>query len=171
MLFSSMVFIYLFLPIVLIFYYLFFRRSRKLQNIFLLFASLFFYAWGEPTFVLVMIFSILMNWLFGLGIDKYKKEGRTKEVKGILTVSIILNLAILFVYKYLNFSVDTVCSIFNICSSIKQIALPIGISFFTFQAMSYVIDVYRGKGEVQQNLLNVRVIYIFLPSIGSRTNC
>lgn len=165
MIFSGTVFLYLFLPCVLLGYYVIFRKSRKWQNIFLLFASLFFYAWGEPTFVLVMLMSIFMNWAFGLLADKYKRENKKGAVKAVLAVTVIANLSILFVFKYLNFTCDVFSDIFGIDISIAKIALPIGISFFTFQAMSYVLDVYRGKGEVQKNILNVGLYISFFPQL------
>lgn len=161
MLFSSSVFIYLFLPITLFGYFVVFRKSRKWQNIFLLFVSLFFYAWGEPKFVLIMLLSIFMNWLFGLLVNKENK----KIGKIIVGCTVVFNLAILFVFKYLMFSMEVVTEIFNINMKIPNIALPIGISFFTFQAMSYVIDVYRGCGQVQKNILNVGLYISFFPQL------
>ena len=161
MLFSSSVFIYLFLPITLFGYFVVFRKSRKCQNIFLLFVSLFFYAWGEPKFVLIMLLSIFMNWLFGVLVNKENK----KIGKIIVGCTVVFNLAILFVFKYLMFSMEVVTEIFNINMKIPNIALPIGISFFTFQAMSYVIDVYRGCGQVQKNILNVGLYISFFPQL------
>ena len=163
MLFSSTTFIYLFLPIVLFFYYVIFRKSRLLQNIFLLFASLFFYAWGEPKFVLIMIASIFINWLFGLLVSK-SRENKTRS-KLIIAVDVIFNLAILYVFKYLTFTGSIIDRLFSTDLSIPDIALPIGISFFTFQAMSYVIDVYRQKGEVQTNILYVGLYISFFPQL------
>lgn len=163
MLFSSTAFIYLFLPIVLFFYYIVLRKSRLWQNIFLLCASLYFYAWGEPKYVLVMILSILANWLFGLIIDK--KRGSEKACKWVITLSIIFNLGMLFIFKYLSFTGDILHSIFSIHLPFPEIALPIGISFFTFQAMSYVIDVYRNQGKVQTNILYVGLYISFFPQL------
>ena len=163
MLFSSTSFIYLFLPITLFFYYVIFRKSRLLQNIFLLAASLFFYAWGEPTFVLVMMASILVNWFLGLMVDKYRAN--TKLAKGIIVVDVCLNLGLLFVFKYLNFAGSIFESIFKHDLGLPYIALPIGISFFTFQALSYVVDVYRGRGRVQKNILYVGLYIAFFPQL------
>lgn len=165
MLFSSTVFIYLFLPAVLFGYYVLFRWKRSLQNIFLLFVSLFFYAWGEPKFVLVMICSIIFNWLFGLLIYKYKTKNKIRVTKLIIALTCLVNLGILFVFKYLNFTSNIVCDLLRINNTIPTIALPIGISFFTFQAMSYVIDVYREKGQVQKNILNVGLYISFFPQL------
>ena len=142
MLFSSTTFIYLFLPVVILFYYIF-KKSRVLQNIFLLVASLFFYAWGEPKFVFIMMASIIINWLFGLMIDK--KRANKSFAKVLIALDVAFNIGLLFVFKYLNFTGSLFQSITGVDLHIPQIALPIGISFFTFQAMSYVIDVYRQK--------------------------
>ncbi|MBE7064476.1 MAG: MBOAT family protein [Ruminococcaceae bacterium] len=163
MLFSSTTFIYLFLPIVLFGYYVLFKRSRKLQNVFLLIVSLFFYAWGEPKFVLVMIASIVFNWIMGLLVDKH----RTNSVisKGIIAICVTVNLANLFVFKYLGFAGSIIGTIFDTDLEFLKLALPIGISFFTFQAMSYVIDVYRGNGNVQKNILNVGLYISFFPQL------
>ncbi len=163
MLFSSITFLYFFLPAVLIFYYVVFRKSRVLQNIFLLIASLFFYAWGEPKFVLVMCASIVINWLLGLLVSKNRH--RNKACKLIITIDVICNLGLLFVFKYLTFVGNIVSGFVSGGLQIPDIALPIGISFFTFQAMSYVIDVYRQKGEVQTNILYVGLYIAFFPQL------
>lgn len=163
MLFSSTTFIYLFLPIVLFFYYIVFKKSRLLQNIFLVCASLFFYAWGEPKFVLVMMLSIIVNWFLGLLISK---SGENKKIsRWIIGIDVAINLGLLFVFKYLTFTSDIINSLFGMDFSVPNIALPIGISFFTFQAMSYVIDVYNQRGEVQTNLLYVGLYISFFPQL------
>lgn len=163
MLFSSTTFLYLFLPTVLFFNFVVFRKSRLLQNIFLLFASLFFYAWGEPKFVLVMIASIITNWFFGLMVSK--KRDSQKLCKLLIALDVTFNLAILFVFKYLAFTFGIIDGVFKAGLPIPNIALPIGISFFTFQAMSYVLDVYRQKGEVQTNVLYVGLYISFFPQL------
>ena len=163
MLFSSTTFLYLFLPIVLFFNFIVFKKSRLLQNIFLLFASLFFYAWGEPKFVLVMMASIVVNWFFGLIISK-KRDNKTIS-KLIIALDVAFNLSLLFVFKYLTFAGNVFNDITGMGLHIPSIALPIGISFFTFQAMSYVIDVYRQKGEVQTNILYVGLYISFFPQL------
>ena len=163
MLFSSTVFIYLFLPVVLLFNFVILKKSRLLQNIFLLFASLFFYAWGEPKFVLIMIASIIVNWAFGFFV--HKKHDNRRVCKLLITLDVAFNLAILFVFKYLTFTGTIIDRLFGIDMHIPEIALPIGISFFTFQAMSYVIDVYRQKGEVQTNILYVGLYISFFPQL------
>ena len=163
MLFSSTTFIYLFIPLVLFFNFIVFKKSRLLQNLFLLFASLFFYAWGEPKFVLIMIASIVVNWFFGLVISK--KRDCSKLSKLIIALDVAFNLGLLFVFKYLTFAGGILKDVSGLDLHISNIALPIGISFFTFQAMSYVIDVYRQKGEVQTNILYVGLYISFFPQL------
>ena len=165
MLFSSTTFIYLFLPFVLICYYGLFKWSRTMQNVFLFIMSLIFYGWGEPKFVFAMIGSIFINWLFGLLVHKYKCENKMRTVKWCIFIDCLLNLSMLFIFKYLNFTSEILFSIFGEKSPIPMIALPIGISFFTFQAMSYVIDIYRDRGEVQKNILNVGLYIAFFPQL------
>lgn len=163
MLFSGTIFLYIFLPMLLFFNYVVFKKSRKLQNIFLLFASLFFYAWGEPKFVWVMVTSIVVNWFFGLLINKKCTCARTSRF--IVGLAVVFNIGLLFVFKYLTFVGEIIDTMLGSDLLIPNIALPIGISFFTFQAMSYVIDVYRQKGEVQTNLLYVGLYISFFPQL------
>ena len=163
MLFSSLVFLIVFLPIVLFGYYVLFRKWRPAQNIFLLLASLVFYAWGEPKFVFVMIASILFNWLMGLLADRHRAR---KKLAGLwIVLDVAGNLGLLFVFKYLMFALNNVNTLFGTALPVPQIALPIGISFFTFQAMSYVIDVYRGDGQVQKNPLYVGLYISLFPQL------
>ena len=164
MLFSSNIFIFFFLPVVLFVYYIFLRTSRKLQNLFLFIASLFFYAWGEPTFVLVMVGSILMNWCVGNLIGKYLDKKRLAGM--IMAAGIFGNLSIIFVFKYLMFTLENLQLLFGMDSLvIPVIELPIGISFFTFQSISYLVDVYRRDGRVQRNLINVGLYISFFPQL------
>ena len=148
MLFSSILFIFLFLPIFLMGYYLI---DKAYRNALLLLASLIFYAWGEASFVLILMVSLIVNYyialLIGSLIHKHKEATTTFLSKSILAIAIICNLLPLLYFKYSNFIVYNLASIFSIHLDIiqhwKQVVLPIGISFYTFQAMSYVIDVYR----------------------------
>lgn len=165
MLFTSTDFLYLFLPVTVLFYYVFLRKSRMLQNIFLLFASLFFYAWGEPKFVLVMLLSIVANYIFALLVDRFKKKENKTLCRALIALTVVANLSILFIYKYLNFTAGIIENITGAHFGIAKIALPIGISFFTFQAMSYVLDVYRDKGAVQKNIINVGLYISFFPQL------
>lgn len=159
MVFSSAIFLFAFLPAVLAGYYFLPRRFR---NIFLTLASLLFYAWGEPKFVLIMVLSILMNYVFGLLVVRREDEAYRNI---ILTLMVCANLSIFFVFKYLNFTIENLNLLF--CGAIPQthIRLPIGISFFTFQAMSYVFDVSFGRGEVQKNPLNVALYIALFPQL------
>jgi alginate O-acetyltransferase complex protein AlgI len=159
MVFSSLTFLFAFLPIVLIGYYL---LPKKTKIGFLLLASLVFYAWGEPLYVLLMIGSILVNWLIGLGMDKSARHKKT-----FLIASVVLNLALLFVFKYVGLFWSTVRGLFPAPLSEKTVAirLPIGISFFTFQIMSYVIDLYRGKTKVQKNPVKFGAYVTMFPQL------
>ncbi len=166
MLFSSTTFIFVFLPIVLAFYYLILKKHRTAQNVFLSFASLLFYAWGGPKYALLMMLSIAANWFFGVLVDMAKKKEKAGRSKLWVGLSVAFNLGMLYIFKYLTFTATIFANIFGIpTDSIPQIVLPIGISFFTFQAMSYVIDVYRGRGEVQKNPLNVALYISFFPQL------
>ena len=160
MLFSSPIFLFAFLPVTLAGYYL---LDRKFKNIFLLIMSLIFYAWGEPKFIFIMLISIMANWLFGLAVDKFRDNKRAAH--GYLTLMVLWNVSIFFVYKYLNFTITNVNALFGTTFPLTKFVLPIGISFFTFQAMSYVIDVYRGNGSVQKNPLNVALYITFFPQL------
>ena len=154
MVFSSEVFLFIFLPCVLVIYYALLRKTRKLKNIFLLAASLFFYAWGEPKHVILMICTILLNWFFGILVDRLREN--KKAVMTVLTLMVITNVGILGWFKYSVFTVLQINRFLHTEIPVPAVALPIGISFFTFQAMSYVVDVYRGDGKVQKlSLINI----------------
>lgn len=164
MVFSSATFLFLFLPAVLILYYNPVFKSLTFRNAVLIFSSIFFYAWGEPFFVLLMLASIMLNWLSGLGVAKYKKNNVSKA-KLCVALSVVVNLGMMFVFKYLTFTLENINALFGTDVNTLNIALPIGISFFTFQAMSYVIDVYRGNGMVQKNPFNVALYISFFPQL------
>ena len=159
MVFSSAAFLFAFLPLTLAGYYF---LPIKYRNVFLMLASLLFYAWGEPKFVFVMILSILMNYAFGLLVDKYRQS---KKQKLVLTAMVIANLSVFFVFKYLNFTIENLNILFRGAIPQTHIALPIGISFFTFQAMSYVFDVAMERGEVQKNPFNVALYISLFPQL------
>lgn len=160
MVFSSLTFVFYFLPIVIFAYFI---SPKKLKNYILLIFSLFFYAYGEPRYVVIMIGSILINYILALFVDKYRQCERKSKIVLILTV--LINIGILGYFKYTNFLMDNVNWLLGTDISIKKIALPIGISFFTFQAMSYVIDVYRENGKVQKNPFNVALYISFFPQL------
>ncbi len=162
MVFSSIEFLFYFLPVVLIGYYIL-KKWRKAANVFLSVMSLSFYAFGAPKFFPIMMASIVVNWLFGLWVDKVRDD--RKKAKLALTLMVVFNLGLLGVFKYLMFLMNSLNAWFSLRLPVPQITLPIGISFFTFQAMSYVIDVYRGNGRVQKNLINVCLYISFFPQL------
>jgi len=163
MVFSSPIFLFLFLPLALLFTLVF---RRKYQNIILLAASLVFYAWGGPYYALILLFSILLNYFTGRLVDKHKTTGKGRLYLGI---GIALNLSVLVLFKYANFLVDNI----NILLSgvglspikIIGISLPIGISFFTFQAISYIVDIYRNEARVQKNIANIGLYISLFPQL------
>lgn len=157
MVFSSLLFLWLFLPVVVAGYYI---VPSKCKNILLLISSLLFYAWGEPVYILLMLFSIFFNCGTGLLIDRFRK------IDGILlAVNVVGNLALLGFFKYYDFFIGLVNSCFKTTFPEKNIPLPIGISFFTFQILSYVIDLYRGRYPVQKNILNLALYISFFPQL------
>ncbi len=163
MVFSSLIFVYVFLPLVIALNFLF--KNNKIRNFLLLVASIFFYAYGEPDFVIVMLIMIAINYGLAIAIDKSKQDGKPKDAKGILILDLVANLGILFVFKYLDFTITNINQLFHTGIPNQNIALPIGISFFTFQALSYVVDVYRGKTKVQKNPLYVALYISFFPQL------
>lgn len=164
MVFSSLIFLFYFLPIALIGFFLL-GFSIKLQNIWLFLVSIVFYAWGEPSFVIIMLISILVNWILGLLTGKLMDVDK-KKARTVVFIDVAFNLSILFVFKYLDFFVDNVNAVVG-REMIQRpnMVLPIGISFFTFQALSYVIDVYRGDAKVQKSLLNLGLYIAFFPQL------
>ncbi len=163
MLFPSEIFLFVFLPTVLVIYYAFLRKTTKLKNIFLLIASLFFYAWGEPVYVFLMIGTILVNWLFGILVDRFRDNKVIRTIVFILLVAV--NIGTLGWFKYSEFTVLQINRFAHTQIPVPEVTLPIGISFFTFQAMSYVIDVYRKRGNVQYNPLNVGLYVSLFPQL------
>lgn len=159
MVFSSLTFLSIFLPVVLALYYL--LPTLRIKNVLLIAVSLLFYAYGEPVYVLLMIASIIINYIFGrlLGTENKKKR------QWILAVAVVINIGLLVVFKYLDMMVQTVNQISGSEIPLVGLALPIGISFFTFQALSYVIDVYRREVEPQKNLWNVMLYISFFPQL------
>lgn len=162
MVFSSSIFLFFFLPITLIVYFGL-LHGRKARNLFLMVMSLLFYAWGEPWFVFVMMLSILVNWFGGLQIDKNTADPRKK--KAWMAATVAFDLLLLGVFKYLMFVMNNLNWAFGLHLPVPNIVLPIGISFFTFQAISYVVDVYRGNGRVQKNLFYVCLYISFFPQL------
>jgi alginate O-acetyltransferase complex protein AlgI len=163
MLFSSIIFLFQFLPLCLLLYFL---AGKRLRNLLLLIASLVFYAWGESYYVLLMLVSILVNYLCGLMIDRYR--GR-QAARGFFISAIAFNVLSISVFKYANFLVDNLNTLLSQVGvgpiELAPIHLPIGISFFTFQAMSYAVDVYRRDASVQRSPLNIGLYIALFPQL------
>lgn len=163
MLFSSMIFLWLFLPLVFCSYYLI---DNRFKNILLLISSIIFYAWGGVSYSLIMLSSIIINYIFALLIDKAIEYNNLKNKKIYLALCIIINLSILGYFKYTNFIISIINSLSqNKIIELTNIVLPIGISFYTFQALSYVIDVYRGHNKAQKNIFNLALYISFFPQL------
>ena len=159
MVFSSLVFIYLFLPLCLM-YYIF--PNIKTKNIFLLFMSLFFYAWGEPVWVILLLFSGTIDYFHGLIIEKYRDQWQSKAA---VVSSLVLNLSLLGFFKYSGFLVENINMVTGLKLPVPSFALPIGISFYTFQTISYVIDVYRRDTEVQHSFTSFMLYVSLFPQL------
>lgn len=162
MVFSSTVFLFLFLPFTILIYYNPVWTGRRFRNYFLLLASLLFYAYGEPLFVFLMIFAIGAGWFIGLQIGR-SEAGRQK--KCWLTLGCTGLIAMLFVFKYLTFCSHQLGWLLQKDMSGINIALPIGISFFTFQLLSYLFDIYYGKAKPQKNIFNTGLYIALFPQL------
>lgn len=162
MIFSSIFFIFAFLPIVLLLYYL---SPFKMNNLVLLIVSLIFYAWGEPVYVILMIFSIAINFVSGLELEYFIENRETEKAKYACIATVVINLFILGFYKYYGFLLENLNVILPFDIPYTKLALPIGISFYTFQTMSYVIDVYRGKVEAQHNIITFGAYVSMFPQL------
>ena len=159
MLFSGIPFLYYFLPAVLIVYFL---APKCLKNAVLLLSSLIFYAWGEPKYVLLMVSAILLFYLCGLAIGRARKQGWKRLW---LTVSIVLSIAMLGVFKYADFFISGFNAATGLSLPLLRLALPIGISFYTFQCLSYTVDVYRGNAKVQRNPISFGAYVALFPQL------
>lgn len=159
MLFSSILFLFICLPCTLMIYYGL-CRTRKWKNYFLLAVSLGFYGWGEPKYIILLLVCIIGNYGFGRFVEQHGKW-----TKWIITSMLVFNLGILGIFKYLGFSVNVLNNVFHTSFNIPEIVLPIGISFFTFQGISYVIDIYRGKGKALKSVLDVGLYIAFFPQL------
>lgn len=159
MVFSSLTFLMLFLPAVLLIY---FAVPRQGKNAVLFIFSLLFYAWGEPIYVGLMIFSTVLDYTCGWLVEKYR--GTSKQKIGLL-ISVFTNLGLLFFFKYTDFFIGTINTVFGTDIAMLNLPLPIGISFYTFQTMSYTIDVYRGDAKVQKNILSFGAYVSLFPQL------
>lgn len=160
MLFSSITFLFVFLPLTLLLYYL---VPFRMKNYVMLAASLIFYAWGEPVYIILMILSIILNYFCGQ--DIYEKRDNARAMKMSLMFGVVMNLLILGFFKYYGLLMDTINAILPIDIPYRVLALPIGISFYTFQAMSYLIDVYRKEVKPQENILYFALYISMFPQL------
>lgn len=156
MVFSSFAFLCFFLPVILILHSL--VKNQIFRNGLLILASLFFYAYGETVFVILLLLSVFINYLIGLAIDKWHS-------KFLVFLAVVLNIAALVYFKYTGFLLTLISDLFGLSINIPEITLPIGISFYTFQALSYVIDVYRGQVKSQKNFFNLLLYISFFPQL------
>ena len=159
MVFSSVLFLFRFLPIFMICYFL---VPRKMKNLVLFLGSLVFYAWGEPTYIFLMLFSTISDYVWGRLIEEYRGKDHSRI---FLLCSIVINLFILGFFKYADFLLQTVNTVFGTSIPLLKLPLPIGISFYTFQTMSYVIDVYRRDTKAQRNILQFGVYVTMFPQL------
>ena len=159
MLFSSIPFLYYFLPCVLLLYLV---APRKLKNSVLLLSSLFFYGWGEPKYLILMLLSITQGYIFGRLVEKYRGQ---KRAKLFLTLSVVFSFLMLGYCKYADFFISSFNAVTGLSIPLLKIALPIGISFYTFQIVSYVIDVYRGDVSAQRNYVNLAAYISMFPQL------
>ena len=162
MVFSSIIFMYLYLPITLIVYFL---TPARYRNIWLFLVNIIFYGWGEPVYILLMFVSITVNYIVGIMVGKYKDDNK-KLAKRYLIVGIIINVALLVFFKYFDFIIESL-AVIPFLSGLKPIgiSLPIGISFYTFQAMSYPIDVYWGDTKSQKSYLKFATYVALFPQL------
>ena len=163
MLFSGIPFLFCFLPVFMIIYII---VPRRMKNIALLMGSLFFYAWGEPRYVILMIIQISINYILGLLIEySYEVKNNKKMAKGYMIISVIFGLGILGYYKYADFFIENFNNITGLNIELLKVALPVGISFYTFQTLSYTIDVYRRQVKAQKNYINLAMYITMFPQL------
>ncbi|MBQ6263143.1 MAG: MBOAT family protein [Clostridia bacterium] len=160
MVFSSGVFLFLFLPTAVAAYHILPARAR---NLFLFAASLVFYAWEEPVYVAIMLFSTVFDYVNGRLLEKEGMKQRTRKL--ILVLSVTVNIGLLAFFKYTNFIIDTANGIFGVSVSLIRLSLPVGISFYTFQTLSYTVDVYRGKVRAQRNIIDFGMYICMFPQL------
>ena len=163
MVFSTLTFLFVFFPLVCILYYAIPNRTYK--NIILLIFSLLFYSWGEPRYIVLMLSASLIAYVGGILIERYDSTGKFKLKKAVFITSVVLLVSNLFVFKYLNFTVNNLNSLFNTSINVGNIVLPIGISFYTFQILSYVIDLYKKEIALQKNYFYLTLYVSFFPQL------
>lgn len=152
----------MFFPIAIAVYFV---VPKKLRNAVLFIASLIFYAWGEPIYIVIMLFSTIVDYTHGLLVSRFKKSGDIKKAKLVVASSMIINLSLLCFFKYSDFFISNINTLFDAGIPLLKMALPIGISFYTFQTMSYTIDVYRGQAEAQRNIISFGAYVALFPQL------
>ncbi|BBF44989.1 probable poly(beta-D-mannuronate) O-acetylase [Lachnospiraceae bacterium KM106-2] len=162
MVFSSLLFLFRFLPIVLLVYYL---APKSIRNAILFACSLVFYAWGEPVYVVLMLFSTVVDYTHGRLVQRYLDQDNEKKAKIAVLSSVIINLGLLGFFKYSDFVISNINGVFGTDINMLHLALPIGISFYTFQTMSYTIDVYRREAHVQKNIISFGAYVALFPQL------
>ena len=162
MVFSSLLFLFRFLPLFLVLY---FAAPKRLRNAILFIGSLIFYGWGEPVYISLLLFSTLVDFIHGQLVGKFKDKGNLTAAKWVVASSAIINLALLIVFKYTDFFIRSFNELTGSSVPLLGLALPIGISFYTFQTMSYTIDVYRGEAPVQNNLISFGAYVSMFPQL------
>lgn len=162
MVFSSLLFLFRFLPLFLALY---FAAPKSLRNGILFFGSLIFYGWGEPVYISLLLFSTLVDFIHGKLVGYFKEKGNLKGARLAVASSAVINLSLLFVFKYTDFVIRSFNELTGSSFPLLGLALPIGISFYTFQTMSYTIDVYRGEAPVQDNLISFGAYVSMFPQL------
>ncbi len=162
MLFSSITFLFAFLPVVLLVYYI---CPVKYKNFTLMIFSLLFYSWGEPKFIIVMVVSVVVGYVMGLLTDYFLCKKKEKQAKLMVVLSVTINLGILFFFKYIGFFTENINKIPGVNLKVLELALPLGISFYTFQILSYSVDVYRRTAKVQKNIINLAAYITLFPQL------
>lgn len=162
MLFSSIPFLYYFLPAVMLLHFI---VPARFKNTILFLFSMFFYFWGEPKYILLMVISIITGYIGGLVVGKLKQTGKEKPAKVALVLALAVLLGFLAVFKYTDFGISTVNGVIGTDIPLVKLALPIGISFYTFQILSYVVDVYRGDVEIERNIINFGAYVVMFPQL------
>lgn len=162
MVFSSLLFLFRFLPLFLVLY---FAAPKRLRNTILFIGSLIFYGWGEPVYISLLLFSTLVDFIHGKLVGSFKEKGNLTAAKWVVASSAVINLSLLIVFKYTDFFIRSFNELTGSSVPLLGLALPIGISFYTFQTMSYTIDVYRGEAPVQNNLISFGAYVSMFPQL------
>lgn len=162
MTFSSVFFLFAFLPVALTLYFV---MPKRLRSAMLVLISLVFYAWGRPEYLALMLFSIVFNYLSGLELGAYLTQEKHKQAKAVMLVAVVMNLLVLGFFKYYGFLIDNINALLRTHIRYTELPLPIGISFYTFTALSYIFDVYRGRAKAQKNILSFSLYLTFFPKV------